>query len=191
LIDAVKHVTFVVASDVDNPLTGPSGAAAVYGPQKGATPEDVELLDRALSHYADLLARDVGVDVRDRPGAGAAGGLGAGLMAFLRAEVRRGIDVVLEVTDFEHRVEDVDLVITGEGKLDRQSLRGKTVAGVVEACRRVSVAAVVVCGQAEVGVDGVPVHSMAARFGMDRALNDAGPALHELVADIAAEEQRP
>src|SRR5204862_1143042 len=90
----VGGVRFVVASDVDNPLVGPHGASVVYGPQKGATPEDVEVLDAALAHFADVIRRDLGVDVRGRPGAGAAGGLGAGLMAFLGAEMRPGVQVV-------------------------------------------------------------------------------------------------
>src|SRR5439155_9465008 len=119
----VRGVRFVGAGDVDNPLVGPEGASAVYGPQKGASPEDVAGLDAALAHYAEVVRRDLGVDVRDRPGAGAAGGLGAGLMAFLDAEVRPGVEVVMEAVGFAERLSRSDLVITGEGKLDEQSLR--------------------------------------------------------------------
>src|SRR5439155_24275785 len=112
---AVAASRFVVATDVDNPLTGPHGASAVYGPQKGASAEDVAVLDRALGHFAAVTHRDLGVDVRAMPGAGAAGGLGAGLIAFLGAHLRPGFDVVKEAVGLEERLDGADLVITGEG----------------------------------------------------------------------------
>ncbi|HEY8496533.1 MAG TPA: glycerate kinase [Limnochordales bacterium] len=121
----VRDTEFVVACDVDNPLCGPRGASHVFGPQKGATPAMVEELDRALAHYAEVIRRDVGVDVADKPGAGAAGGLGAGLMAFCRAVLRPGAGIVLEAVGLERYVREADLVITGEGRLDGQSARGK------------------------------------------------------------------
>ena len=182
----VDGVEFVVASDVDNPLTGPTGAAAVYGPQKGASPGDVALLDRALATYAAVLQRDLSVDVKDMPGAGAAGGLGAGLVAFLRATLRPGIEVVMEATRFAERLRGAGVVITGEGKLDEQSLHGKTPDGVLRAARDHGVPALVVCGQATVHPNGVRVLSLAERFGLRRAFDDTRVALQDLLAEEAA-----
>ena len=185
LVPEVSGVEFVVASDVDNPLTGTSGAAHVYGPQKGASPHDVELLDRALSRYAEVLRRDLRADVANLPGAGAAGGLGAGLVAFLGATVRPGIDLVMEATRFEERLEGAGVVITGEGKLDEQSMHGKVPAGVVSAARTRRVPVAIVCGRATVRPPGVEVASLVERFGEARAFRDARTALEDLVADLA------
>jgi glycerate kinase len=139
-----------VACDVDNPLVGPEGAAAVYGPQKGAGPDDVLLLDSALRRYARVLARDLGLELADTPGAGAAGGLGAGAIAFLGAELRTGIELVLELVGFDRAVAGADLVVTGEGKLDAQSLRGKAPVGVARAAGAHGVPVVAVAGAVEV-----------------------------------------
>jgi glycerate kinase len=185
LAPEVKASRFVVASDVDNPLTGPSGASVVYGPQKGASPEDVLLLDRALSHYAAVLYRDLGIDVRAVRGAGAAGGLGAGLIAFLGARLRPGVEVVMEAVDFGRRLREAGLVITGEGKLDEQSLRGKTVAGVIEAAAGGGVPVAVLCGQADIRPPGVVVMALADAFGLARALGDTRRALEEAAAELA------
>jgi glycerate kinase len=185
LSPAVKDVEFVVASDVDNPLVGPYGASAVYGPQKGATPDDVALLDRALGHFAATVHRDLGLDVREVPGAGAAGGLGAGLIAFLGARLRPGVEVVMDAVGLRERLEGAGAVVTGEGKLDEQSLRGKVVAGVIEAARVARVPVAVVCGQAEVEPPGVVVASLADRFGMERAMGDTRLAVEELTAELA------
>jgi glycerate kinase len=185
LDERVRAVRFVVATDVDNPLVGRQGASAVYGPQKGATPEDVAVLDAALDHFADVVRRDLGVDVRDRPGAGAAGGLGAGLMAFLGAEVRPGVDVVMDAVGFARRVAWADLVLTGEGKLDRQSLRGKVPAGVLAAARRAGKPVAVVCGQADIQLEGVRVASLVATVGRRRAFGDTLAAIREVAEGLA------
>jgi glycerate kinase len=132
----LEGVQVVVACDVDNPLTGPRGAAAVYGPQKGATPEQVVELDGRLTAWADLVAEHTGQDLRDVPGTGAAGGVGFAALALLGAELRPGIELVLEMVGFEEQLTDADLVITGEGALDEQTLHGKAVAGVAAAARR-------------------------------------------------------
>lgn len=184
-----RGVRFVVACDVDNPLVGPKGAAAVYGPQKGASRDDVLLLDRALGHFAAVLHRDLGIDVRHVPGAGAAGGLGGGLVAFLGAHLRPGVEVVMEAVGFSARLELADLVITGEGKLDEQSLHGKTVAGVLRAARdRMTPPPVLaVCGRADIRPDGLQVASLVDRFGAERALHDARRALEDLAAELAAD----
>ncbi len=119
-----------LASDVNNPLCGPRGASAIYGPQKGATPEMVKQLDAALAHYADVIQRDLDVDVRDVPGAGAAGGLGMGLMVFLKAKLIPGIDVIIEATNLVEDLKDANLVFTAEGRIDCQSAMGKVPTGV-------------------------------------------------------------
>ncbi len=148
-----------VACDVDNPLYGPQGAAYVYGPQKGATPEQVAELDRALAHYADIMAQTLGRDERDVPGVGAAGGLGFALRAVLGAAFRPGIEMVAELSGLEQAVRGADLVITGEGRLDGQSLHGKTPVGVA----RIAAAA------------GVPVIALAGSLGEGyQQLYDAG-----------------
>lgn len=149
----LNNTTIKVACDVDNPLCGPNGAATVYGPQKGASPEQVEQLDRNLSHLADLIQRDLDKQVRDVPGAGAAGGLGAGLIAFFNAELQAGIRLVMNALAFEQRIADADLVITGEGRLDRQSVMGKVIAGVGQACRSAGVPVVAIVGAAGDGAE--------------------------------------
>ena len=186
LAPEVRQTSFVVATDVDNPLVGPSGASAVYGPQKGASPEDVALLDRALGHFAAVVFRDLGVDVRTEPGAGAAGGLGAGLMVFLGAKLRPGIEVVMEAVCFWERLEKADLVVTGEGTFDEQSLRGKTPAGVLRAAEELRIPGVVLCGQRTAAPPGAPVFSMAERFGLEAATERPGTVLEELAAEVAA-----
>jgi glycerate kinase len=135
-----------VACDVDNPLCGPNGASAIYGPQKGATPAMVQELDAALCHYAAIIQRDLGVDVLDLPGAGAAGGLGAGLVAFLQAQLLPGAQLVLDALHFEQHLTTADLVITAEGHLDRQTLRGKSVGTVAATAQAHGVPVVVVAG---------------------------------------------
>jgi len=140
----------VVASDVDNPLVGARGAAAVYGPQKGASEQDVAVLDAALSHYAAVVARDLGLDVAHTPGAGAAGGTGAGALAFLDARLTSGIELVLDVIGFADALAGADLVITGEGSLDEQSLAGKAPVGVARAAAAAGVPVIALVGRLEV-----------------------------------------
>lgn len=136
-----------VACDVTNPLTGPSGASAVYGPQKGATPEMVAELDAALKHFAEIIRRDLGVDVESLPGAGAAGGLGAGLVAFTGARLRPGAEMVLEALKLDDRIKGADLVITGEGRLDSQTARfGKGPAAVARHARKAGIPVVALAG---------------------------------------------
>lgn len=126
----IRDTEFVVASDVTNPLCGSNGASAVYGPQKGASPQQVAALDEALAHYATLLATTCGLDVANLPGAGAAGGLGAGLMAFCSARLRPGIDVIFERLGLEAQIARADLILTGEGRVDATSANGKLLSGV-------------------------------------------------------------
>ncbi len=185
----VRDVDFLAATDVDNPLVGPRGASAVYGPQKGASPDDVRLLDKALRHFAAVVYRDLGVDIRDLPGAGAAGGLGGGLVAFLGAKLRSGVDVVMEAVRLKDRMEGVDLVITGEGSFDEQSLHGKAPAGVLRAADELRIPALVLCGEQRADRPGTKVMSLARRFGRGAARERARQLLAELAAEAAREIQ--
>jgi len=148
----MNETEVVVACDVDNPLTGPHGAAHVYGPQKGATPEIVQILDQNLEHYASVIERYLGKVVTEIPGAGAAGGLGAGLIAFTEAELKPGIDIVTETVELVQRIKEVDLVITGEGRLDAQTIYGKTPVGVAKIARQFGVPVIAIAG----GIEGNP-----------------------------------
>lgn len=132
----LRNCTIEVACDVTNPLCGPNGASAVYGPQKGATPEMVAQLDAALAHYAQIIEQDLGYAVKDVPGAGAAGGMGAGLLAFLHAALRPGAALVLETVQLEERMQGADLVITAEGQIDEQTAYGKSVGAVAGMAKR-------------------------------------------------------
>jgi len=146
LHQALKRVVIEVACDVENPLLGPTGAARVFAPQKGATPAAVERLDANLAHLADVIRRDVGLDMAAVPGAGAAGGLGAGLLAFLGATLRPGADLVIDAVGLEAAVAHADLVITGEGRLDGQSVHGKTPVAVARVAGRHDVPVVALVG---------------------------------------------
>ncbi|SDL52341.1 glycerate kinase [Tessaracoccus oleiagri] len=149
---AVAAAEIVVMCDVDNPLTGEHGAAAVFGPQKGADPETVAQLDAGLRHLAEVVRRDVHVDVEGLDGAGAAGGMGGGLVAFLGGTLRRGIDVVLDAVRFEEQLAGADAVVTGEGSFDSQSLRGKVVHGIAARAQPAGVPVHVLAGRVDEGV---------------------------------------
>jgi glycerate kinase len=175
-----------VACDVNNPLVGPQGAAAVYGPQKGATAEMVAILDDALSHYADVIVRDLGREVRDLPGAGAAGGLGAGLIAFLDARPRMGIALVMEALNFEQYIEAADVLITGEGRIDEQTFFGKVIQGVCRLAKRHGVPVIVLAGEVAHDSERLLEEGIEAAFSiapgpisLDKAMQDAGPLLQE------------
>jgi glycerate kinase len=191
----VVDAEITVACDVDNPLAGPAGAAAVYGPQKGAGPELVERLDTAMSHWADVVAATTGSDHRDLPGAGAAGGLAFGAVALLGARLRTGAEVVQELTGLEEALTGADLVVTGEGSLDDQTLRGKAPAGVAAAARRAGIGVVAVAGQclldrstlAGAGISSVHALLDEASY-PGEAFDAPGPLLERIGARIAQEE---
>ncbi len=149
-----------VACDVTNPLCGPEGASHVYGPQKGATPAMVEQLDANLAHYAELIRRDLGREVGEMPGAGAAGGLGGGLVAFCNAELKPGIELVIDAVKLEEKMRRADLVITGEGKIDAQSAFGKTPMGVAELAQRLGVPVVAIGGTIGDGAEALYEHGV-------------------------------
>ena len=151
----VRALDLMVACDVDNPLTGPRGASAVYGPQKGATPAIVAELDAALARYAEVARAATGRDAATLPGAGAAGGLGAGLLFFTPARLRPGVEIVLETTRFDDLVKGADLVVTGEGRTDFQTAMGKAPVGVAAAAKRHGVPVVCLAGGLGEGADDV------------------------------------
>jgi glycerate kinase len=192
----VRGTSIDACVDVDNPLTGPIGASETFAPQKGASPDDVVLLDRALRHLAAVVHRDLGVDLHELPGSGAGGGLAFGAAAFLGARIRSGARLVLEALGLEARVELADVVITGEGRFDRGSLGGKAPFEVIRLARAHGRAPIVVCGEAEEGIEdrvhgAVPVVSLVGRFGRDVATADAASCLREVAATLAAQVEGP
>ncbi|MGH2709817.1 MAG: glycerate kinase [Actinomycetota bacterium] len=188
LAPELREIDLVVATDVDNPLTGPRGAASVFGPQKGAGPEQVAILEEGLRHCAATIHRDLGIDVRDVPGSGAAGGLGGGLIAFLGARSRGGFDIVSEVLDLPRRLEGADVAVTGEGLFDIQTSGGKAPAGVLRLAREAGCNSVVIAGQIEAGVEPEAdlIYSLTERAGsVEVAMRDAARLLQEATEDAA------
>ena len=186
------EASLTLAADVDNPLTGPDGAAAVYGPQKGASPDEVARLDAGLARWAAVVAATVGKDWSRAPGAGAAGGVGFAAMAVLGARMRPGIELVLELTGLESRLAGADLVITGEGSLDEQSLAGKAPVGVARAAARHGVPVVAVAGrntltQAELAAAGIAaVYPLTAiEPDLERCQAEAAALLYQVGQMIA------
>ncbi|MET8578275.1 glycerate kinase [Streptomyces sp. NPDC005012] len=187
-------VELVLASDVDNPLTGPSGAAAVYGPQKGASPEDVAVLDAGLARYAEVLERAVGpraAGLAQAPGAGAAGGIGFAAL-LLGARFRAGIEVLLEVVGFDAELRRAGLVVTGEGSLDGQTLRGKAPAGVAAAAVAAGVPVVAVCGRLALSPEELSGAGIARAYPLSalepdvpRSIANAGPLLERAATALA------
>jgi glycerate kinase len=171
LASEVAKAKFTVACDVTNPLTGPNGAAAVYGPQKGATPEMVATLDKGLSNLASCIKRDLHKDVEALEGAGAAGGLGAGLVAFLGATLARGVDIVTNAVGLPAKLRGADLVLTGEGRIDAQSAFGKAVCGVAAAAKAAGVPCIVLAGSVGDGADALFARGVTAVLSIAR-----GPA---------------
>jgi glycerate kinase len=186
-LELVRMVEVIGVTDVDNPLCGPAGASAVFGPQKGASPDDVIILDRALAHLAAVAARDLGADRSREPGAGAAGGLGFGLLAFAGARLRRGVEVVMEAVGFQDRLAAASVVITGEGAFDAGSLHGKVPAGVLQASVLAGVPVAVLCGVASADAPGAIVRSLVDLVGPDRAVADAHGSLERLAEELAGE----
>ncbi|CAH5980262.1 MAG: glycerate kinase [Citrobacter koseri] len=182
-----------VACDVTNPLTGKEGASAVFGPQKGATPEVIQRLDDALTHYARLISRDLDINVFELAGGGAAGGLGAALYAFCGAELRRGIEIVTDALHLEECVADADLVVTGEGRIDSQTIHGKVPVGVAKVAKRHNKPVIGIAGSLTADVGVVHQHGLDAVFSviytictLDEALENAAENVRMAARNIAA-----
>ncbi len=148
----LASIQIQIACDVKNPLYGINGAAHVYGPQKGATKQDVELLDRGLNHIATVIQKQFNIDVQTIEGSGAAGGMGAGTIVFLKATLTSGIELVKNLLHFDQRIQNADWIITGEGKLDNQTFSGKTIAGIVEAAEKQNIPVAVFCGATDIDI---------------------------------------
>ena len=182
-----------VACDVNNPLTGPEGASAVYGPQKGATPAIVEQLDAALANFAEVVKRDLGADVDGVPGSGAAGGLGGGIMAFLGGRLRPGVDIVLDTVDLASRLDGADLIITGEGCMDFQTVYNKAPIGVARLAGERNIPVIGVSGSLGEGFTDVHEHGIAAAVAITHApmtLDEATDRVVELIASATEQALR-
>ena len=191
---AIGRTGFTVASDVDNPLYGPHGAAAVYGPQKGAGPADVAALDEGLRRWAAVVTAAGGADRADEPGAGAAGGVGYAALAVLKATLRPGIELVLELAGFAEKVAAADLVIIGEGSLDEQTLRGKAPAGVAAAARAHGKPVVAIAGRVTLPAGALAAAGIARAYALSdvepdlaRSMAGAGPLLEQLAGRVASD----
>jgi glycerate kinase len=189
----IKQCRFEVACDVSNPLTGDKGASAIFGPQKGATPELVQQLDKALEHYATLIHRDLDIDVLHIDGGGAAGGMGAALHAFCQAELRSGIEIVTEALGLAEQVKDADLVITGEGRIDSQSINGKVPIGVAKVAKQFNKPVIGIAGSLTADVGVVHQHGLDAVFSvlfsicsLDDALANAAQNVRLTARNVAA-----
>lgn len=188
----VARTKFVVACDVTNPLTGPDGAAAIYAPQKGASQDDVVTLDAGLERLAGVLERSVGVDIRNVPGSGAAGGLGGGLVGFCGATLRPGVEIVLDLIGFDKAIGGADLLLTGEGRLDAQLRFGKALAGVLRRAKRAGVPVLAVVGSIEgdmntfVGKGGFSAIAslVNADTSLEYAIANAGPLLRKRTGEL-------
>jgi glycerate kinase len=162
----IRQVKLQVACDVDNPLVGEKGAAVVYGSQKGATRATIRELDEQLLHFANIIEEELGKEVASIPGAGAAGGLGAGLIAFLDAKLSPGVELVLQATNFHELVKGADLVITGEGRIDQQTVYGKTPIGIAKAAKQYGVPVIAIAGSLGQGYEAVFEHGIDAAFSL-------------------------
>lgn len=184
----IRESIFTVACDVDNPLCGSNGASVVFGPQKGADPEMVELLDYNLEHFAAIIKRDLGVDIKHVPGSGAAGGLGGGVLAFLKGRLQPGVQIVIDTVCLEEKLIDADLILTGEGCCESQTLRGKTPYGVALTGKKAGVPVIVIAGSVGPGAKKlynygvISIMSLLDKpLSLEEAMAEAGP----LLADAA------
>ncbi|WP_144525024.1 glycerate kinase [Bacillus pumilus] len=189
----LQYVRLEAACDVDNPLTGERGASAVFGPQKGADEEMVQVLDKNLAHFAQIAEKQFNVSFEDVEGAGAAGGLGASLLGFLRADLQRGIDIVLKAVQFDDVIKEADLVITGEGRIDQQTIYGKTPIGVAKAAKQYHLPVIGIAGSLSKDSTVVHEHGIDALFSivpgvtsLSEAMRDADLHVERTARNIAA-----
>lgn len=182
---ALDNIEIIAMCDIDNPMYGPTGASHIFGPQKGATPKLVELLDEGIKHLSEIIKRDAGMDLSNIPGTGAAGAMGAGMIAFFGAKLQMGIETVLDTVRFDDELSGADMVLTGEGKIDGQSLRGKVVIGVARRAKRANVPVVAVVG--DIGDDVEPAYAegVSSIISINRVAVDFSKARHRSKSDMA------
>lgn len=183
--ESLRNVPIEIMCDIDNPFYGENGAAYVYAPQKGADEECVKELDAGLRHIADVMKSNLNIDVQGLPGAGAAGGMGGGIAAFLNAPLRMGIDVVLDCTGFDEIAKDADYIFTGEGKIDSQSLRGKVVFGVSKRAKELEVPVIAVVGDIGDSIQGIYEQGVKAVFSINRVAVPYSVAKTRAKSDLA------
>jgi len=185
-----KASDFLIACDVNNPLCGPEGASAIYGPQKGATTRMVKQLDSALSHYAKIIHRDLGVNIDSIPGSGAAGGLGGGFVGFLKGKLLPGVDIVLDFIDLNYHLKDADLVITGEGATDRSTIYNKAPIGIANRAEKLGIPVISISGALNEGFEEVHQHGINASFSIINSpmtLREATRNAPELISSVSEE----
>ena len=166
--ESVRSLPITAMCDIDNPFYGPTGAAAIFGPQKGADEKMVELLDGKMKHLASIIEAQLGIVLQEIPGSGAAGGMGGGMKAFFGARMQMGIDAVLEITGFEDLAAGADMIFTGEGKIDSQSLRGKVVIGVARKARKMDIPVIAVVGDIGDDIDAAYDEGVTGIFSINR-----------------------
>ena len=168
----IKSIEFVTMCDIDNPMYGPTGAAAIFGPQKGATPEEIELLDAGIQHLSQIIKQTMGLDLAFVPGTGAAGAMGAGMAAFFHSRLQMGIQTILDTVQFEELAAGTDMIFTGEGKLDSQSLRGKVVIGVARRAKALGVPVTALVGDIGDDMGAAYDEGVSAIFSINRVAVD-------------------
>lgn len=173
----LQQVEILVACDVDNPLCGEKGASAVFGPQKGATPEIVQQLDRALFHFSDIVQQDLDLNIRDQAGAGAAGGMGGGLLLLPNVQLKAGVQIIIDAVNLNEQIKDADLVITGEGRMDSQTVHGKTPIGVAKAAKLFNKPVIAIVGSLKDDYEVVYEHGIDAVFPIIRQLKSLDETL--------------
>ena len=189
----VEECEFLVACDVNNPLTGPTGASSIYGPQKGATQEMIAELDSALSHFAEVVKRDIGAEIGDVPGSGAAGGLGGGLIAFVGGQLRAGVDIVLDTVGLDDYLTGCDLVITGEGSMDHSTIYNKAPVGVAGRAKKLGIPVVGISGSLGAGFQDVHeygIDALTAITAGPMSLGEASERAAELISNTTEQVMR-
>ena len=186
---AIKTVDIVAMCDIENPMYGPEGAAYIFAPQKGATKNEVKLLDEGLIHLANVIKQDLRADVVTIPGTGAAGAMGAGMVAFFGAQLQMGIETMLDTVHFSEIIKDADLVITGEGKLDSQSLRGKVVIGVAKRAQDAGIPVIALVGGVESDISNAYEKGVTAIFPINRLPEDFSVSKEKSAENLAATAQ--
>jgi glycerate kinase len=187
----LAECAFTIACDVDNPFVGPTGASHVFGPQKGATPEMVRLLDANLHHFADLIEKTTGIRIHHRPGTGAAGGVAGALLAFLNGRLQSGVRIVMETTRLDEKMQNAQLVITGEGQVDYQTAQGKTPCGVARLAKQLGIPTIVLAGSIGPGIDALYEHGVTAVFSivnrpmtLDQAMSQTAELLEQTAEQV-------
>lgn len=172
--------------DIDNPMYGPNGAAYVFAPQKGADPKAVDFLDEGLRHLAGILERDLHLNISQIPGTGAAGAMGAGMVAFFHSQLRMGIETILDTVHFSQILSDADMIFTGEGKFDRQSLHGKAVIGIAKRAKEKNIPVIVLAGGVEEDIDAAYEMGVSAVFSINRLPQKFSVSRYKSVENITA-----